>query len=287
MDRTSLAGAFYVFLSAAFLGTFWVISSLLVQSLSPQIVNFYWFFFGGLLLLPIGICFYRKELLSARGKKQMVLSGFFNILATFFSLLGISLVGGGATALLVQSMVVFSALFGFIFFRETLNRFKMGGIIVVLAGATLMNFDKTLLVSGGTFFGILSAFFYSLAYLSAKKASLNSTPFVVNAIRTFSAIFFAIPILLFTGQPFVIPSIEQAGLIFFGSALSVVIGMTLFYKGLKEIKLAYATAIKINEATFALIYSLIFAVSIPSGIVVIGGVLVLAGSAVIALKGDN
>jgi O-acetylserine/cysteine efflux transporter len=258
-----------------------------VKGLPASVVNFYWFLAGSVLLFVIGICFYKRELLSAKEKKHMVLSGFFNILATFFALVGIQLVGGGATALLVQFMVVFSVFLGFIFFKETLNRFKLFGIAVVLIGATLMNFDKALLVSGGTFFGIVSAFFYSLAYLAAKKASMKSAPFIVNIIRTFSATLFAIPILLFTGQLFVIPSGEQLVLIFVGALLSVVIGMTLFYKGLKEIKLAYATAIKINEATFALLYSFVFAINFPSILVVFGGILVLIGSAIIALKSSN
>ncbi|MFH1752483.1 MAG: EamA family transporter [archaeon] len=217
-------------------------------------------------------------------KLSLILVGFFNIVGSLFSLYSIKFLGGASAAIIIQFTVLFALLFGFLFFKEIPRKTQWVGITLVLIGALIINLDKEIFLSLGLALGVLGTLFYSLAFLFARKATLKANPVIVNFVRASLMGFFALLIILLLGVEFVLPNLNELSLIVVGCTSSAVIGTILFYKGLTKIKFAYANALKINEASFAVVYALIFAIGIPSLIVIAGGIIVIAGSIIIALE---
>ena len=288
-DKQNLIGALIVFISGAFIGSYWLIKNIIVQTMSPEALNFYWFFIATFMLAAMFFIYNRKKIsqevkLIKKFKKELVLTGFFNTLASLTATYAILYLGGALGSILNQFSIFVSFILAFLFFKEMPRKTQICGAIIVIFGIALINLEAVhFSFSIGIIAGIFSAIFYSFSFLTAKRASKEASPITVNLMRVSTISLFAFIIMILTSK-FVLPSASELNLFLIGALLSPVIGMALFYKGLSMMKLGYANAIKASEGIFAVIYAFIFMVGMPNQRALIGSAIVLVGVIIIAFE---
>ena len=276
MDRHTKA-YFYAILSTLLLPVGYIANTIVLRTANPLTAAMYMFTLTPIIAVLVTYVTGRKKKLVKAKKhwKGLALLGLLTSISATTWFIGLSLVGPSTLGFLIRFVIVFTVILGVIFLKETFNKLEALGITAMIAGALIISYKGTGFAAGAVL-AIISALAFSIFSLKVKGYVKRMDPMVINTGRLFFASPFVILFGLASGAFAPMP-IESVLLISI-AALSVVAGFTLMFKAYENADLSKVAAIGSIEPLIILVYSFAVFATLPSGLELAGGAIILAGT---------
>lgn len=219
----------------------------------------------------------KKELFKNLFKKTtlwVILLGFFAALGSYFSFVGLTWGSASAAGFFFQFQAFFAAILAFIFLRETLSKYQILGLLIMLMGAYFFSSPFTLNL--GNIFFLSAAFVWGINTVITRKIRKVSPFFQAFGRNTFSAIFL-LPIsykYVFQNIGSVNPS-NSPSFMLYGAVLA---GFFIAsYMSLRLIKAGESTSLQLISPLITLAIAFALLGERLTAMEVLGGALVLSG----------
>jgi drug/metabolite transporter (DMT)-like permease len=277
----ALSGYTWALASTACLGTVYIFSKIALGSLSQATFLPLWFLTGT-------IAAFAYLALSGRGRavlsavkvwKLILIIGLLESIAMFAFFLEIELIDPTLVSFFNNMTTVYQVLLGIIFLKEHLTYVELGGMGLVLLGASIITYQAGNVVLVAFLLAVfVHTLFRALSYLLAKPVAAQIGSEVLlsfrNLVMFLSATVFALSLARYQLQP---PSIHAAGMTIAGALLGPFLGMMFFYRAVSLIDLAKVGIIQGSVPVFALASAFIAFGTLPSPYQILGGAMTIAG----------
>ncbi len=265
--------------------------------LYPILLAFYRLFFSVLILVPIFLYMRGwRQLRTLRIKNVLVIIGAGIALAFHFVLWFAALnnTSIASAVILVDISAIFIAVFAYFILKESLNRWRMLGILVACIGVVFIALTHSTEGSAllGDMLALMAAVFGAIYFVAGRKSrqGLDVIPYVF--LLYISCTLTLLIACFFTATPLIPPIPQQfylqEYLVFIGIALvSTIFGHTLYNWSLKYVDATVVGIALLAEPIGSILLGIAFFVEIPHPIVIAGGVLVLMGIYLSFRKSSN
>jgi len=255
-----------------------------------MVISAYRMLFTLILMTPVVLVKHRKELakITRLDALYAIGSGFFLALhfATWITSLKLTTVA--ASTVLVQMSPIFVVIGSYIFFKETINKTSLVGVITAVAGSVLvgmLDFRIGGTALAGDFLALSGALFMAGYLLIGrelrKRINLLPYTFIVYGSCTLILIIGCI----FMGIPLYPYSMKNYAIFFALAFFCTILGHTIFNWALKYLP-AYAVSIcSLFEPVGATFLAFLFLREIPGFMQIIGQLLVLIGLYIFIARG--
>ena len=268
----------------------WSLQAIFFRSIGTSFGISYPFVIRGLLLSVIfGMYVYTHGIYTPIKKKDytwfilMPTVGFATFCSIFISLNQISV--GTALFLHYSGVLIAGFLFGYVFFKEKLNRAKLialflstTGLFIIFAAPTLTGDIVYLLLAFAS--GVGS----SLWYICSKKLSSHYSYFQILTVDAALLFVFATIFVFAFNEPFYFPEFSLEWMSIIGMTLATLGGSLFVLYGFRLLEAQLASLILLLEVPFGLILAWILFGEIVSLQSLIGGVFILLGVALSNLE---
>lgn len=243
-----------------------------------------WVFAAAALIGAALIARAKKEdrLLLRRHGRHVLLFGALNGVGAILWFHTLSSAGPAITGFLFRFITVFSVLLGVLLLRERFDRREVAGIALVIAGAFIITYtDLSLLPVAAA--AIAGSFLFAVVGFLSTTRLKSVTPLMLNSARVIIMFCIVGAYAVFHGKALV-PPLNELAVAFISAALTAVLGMALFFTVVRRIGLSVAALIGALEPLFIVFLSLIVLQSAPTPVQLLGGLVLMAGIAVILLS---
>jgi drug/metabolite transporter (DMT)-like permease len=194
MNQTKLS-YIYCFWAIFFFSTIELVGKLIGSGISPLLITAYRFLIGGLILLPFAI--HHGQKLDFRLKitdfLKMAYPGVINVaISMMFLQLAVYFGKASLAAILVSTNPLFVAFFAYWLLKESLDKYKLLGIALGLAGICLIIMGEKQILHGnsniilGVVFGFLAAMTFGFNVVISKNYIKTYGNFLFNTVAFFS-----------------------------------------------------------------------------------------------------
>lgn len=280
-------GFAYAILSSFLVGLGFVFTKLILQDANPETSSLYFFGFGVLSsFLILGV---KKELKDSKSFKThwrpMIVLGFLSGVASLLWFYSIDLIGPSLTAFLIRFLIVFTVLWGVLFFKEKFNKIEILAMIIAVTGIVLLNYvsNNGQFFSLGALAGLGAAFLFSLTQVIIKLYAGRVTPLMLNHWRL-TLTFLILLIYTVSLQKLQAPTYPVLIFAFLGGVLGGTIGVYFFYKALEIAEISKVNIIRTIDPFVVVAYSFLIFQEIPTLKQMIGGFLIVAGVVLLTLS---
>ncbi len=273
-------GYLYMVVSTLLISLAFIFNTIALESTSSIIASLFLFGFstiGSFALLAVTGKIRKIRTLLAKFWKPLLLIGVLNggSATLWFYLLG--LMGPSLLSFLLRFSTIFMIVMGIVFLKERFSKLEIVGGATMIAGTFIVSYSNgNFILIGISLAMILSVIFASIQFLN-KMYIKEIDPLVINALRvlfTFATIFLIAPWM----TELRIPSTTALGWIALSSVSAGIIGFLLNYKALELIDLSKTAVIQSLQPFVVVVYSLFILGSVPSGLQMIGGFVIVAGA---------
>ena len=295
MKAAKVKGDLLLLLAAAIWGFAFVAQRMGMDYVGPFTYNGVRFSLGIFVLLPLLYNKLRKGdkmiFVSDPARRRKILIGsLFTGLLLFsgvaFQQLGLQKTTAGKAGFLTELYVVFVPLLG-LFFGQKSNRFLWAGVVLSVTGLYLMSITSGFSMAPGDLLVLICSFVFSFHVLFVGWLSPQMDSIMLAVIQ------FTVTAVLNLLVAFSIEVVEIAGIlrawapICYGGMLSVGVAYTLQIMAQKTAHPAYVSIILGLEAVFAVIGGMLMLGETMTMRMTAGCVLMLAGTALVQLKGNS
>jgi len=277
----ALSGYTWALASTACLGTVYIFSKGALGYLSLATFLPLWFLTGTIAAFAyLGLSGRMRVVLSALTVwKPILVIGLLESIAMFAFFLEIELIDPTLVSFFNNMTMVYQVMFGVIFLKERLTYIELGGMGLVLFGASIITYRAGNIVLIACLLAIfVHTLFRALSYLIAKPVAAQIGSDVLlglrNLVMLLSAIVFALSL---ARDQLQLPSIYAAGMAIAGALLGPFLGMMLFYRAVSLIDLAKVGIIQGSVPVFTLASAFIAFGTLPSPYQILGGALTIVG----------
>ena len=281
--QSKLTGILQILLGAAFFGLIPIFIRF-GQNITTSSLVFFRAFFGAIFIFLI-IKLSGKSLAKFKEERgKLIAWAVILLLAIGSYFIALKLIDIASAVLLLYSQSIFIILLSRLWLKEKIHTHTLIALILSIIGVILILYPTGFKFGGnsiGYIFGLSAAFWTSLNFMLPK--------IYFNKYDTYSLTFYQnlwqLPML----AAFVLfspPSLTQTNIeIFAGLGLfCTALAFLLIYTGSRKVPGQYIGILQTTEAIVPIILSAIIFSEMPSSIVVIGGILLIAGYLSIALK---
>lgn len=213
---------------------------------------------------------------------------------TIFGLLGgigmltwfyaIDLIGPSLTAFLLRFLVVFTILWGILFFKEKFDVIEILGMAVAGIGVVVLTYasnNGNFLISGAIA-ALASAFLFSIMQVIVKLYAGRIPPLITNHFRLMLSFPIVLAYALIT-QKIQTPDNFVLILSLAAGVTSGVAGVSLFFKALELAELSKVNIIRTMDPFVVVLFALIFLREVPSFNQMTGGLIIVAGIVILII----
>lgn len=187
---------------------------------------------------------------------------------------------------------IITPILGYLFLKEKSNKYNAIAILLTLIALVLLfhpNSVTTWKIGGG--FALLSAFGQSVYLISRKKLPQYSSQLLLLGSTCIGVLVLGVLADVFEHSFYTSSGIGSLSTnswivtVLFG--IDNFLAWLLMSKGFQYIKSALGSILLLSELLFATLFAFIFFHEIPSTFTVVGGLLIIASSILVIVKGDN
>lgn len=286
VQNENIKGFIYAAASSILVGLGFVLVKITLKNINSESSSVYFIGFGLLTsFLFLGMRGELKKLnLFKTYWKPLTIFGFMGgagVLAWFYA---IDLIGPSLTAFLLRFLIVFTVLWGILFFKEKFNIIEVLGMVIAGVGVIVLTYTSNngQLLLSGVVVALASAFLFSLMQLIVKIYAGRIPSLIVNHFR----LLLTFPIILayaLVMQKLQTPNSLVLILSFIAGFVSGVIGVSLFYKALELTDLSKVNIIRTMDPFVVIVFALLFLQEIPSLSQLTGGLIIVIGIVILIL----
>jgi drug/metabolite transporter (DMT)-like permease len=195
----------------------------------------------------------------------------------------VSFIDPGTGTFISQTGTLWGIVFGVIWLKDSLDKYKIIGALVVISGVFIMKYHSANLFQIGTGMVLFSTFIYSLHTALSKRFGDNIDFINFFFFRLFSTLLVLV-IINFASKDFSLPTSTGWKLALLVGTIDVVISRTLFYLTLRKLKLSIHTIALTISPLVAIIWAYLLFKDIPTAQQLIGGGFILIGMLIVNYK---
>lgn len=202
---------------------------------------------------------------------------------TALNYVAVSYIDPGTASLLGHTSMLFGMVLGVVWLNDQLSRLEWAGAVVALAGVFIISFQPGDYLRLGALIVLISAFMYALHAALVKRFGRDLT---VSDFFLFRLIFTSGFLVLFAaGQnQLVLPSGQGWLVLLMVGTLDVTISRALYYLALQRLTLSLHNIVLTFSPVVTIGWTLLLFGIWPTGQQLIGGLAVIAGLMMVALK---
>jgi drug/metabolite transporter (DMT)-like permease len=183
-----LFGELTMFTSSLFFAAVAVTVKLLSGAFSGPFIALARFSIG--IIMAAGLIIIARKGFKIRNKKDWLLRGLFGGLAMTLFYISLQLTSAGRAVLFNETMPLFVALFGFLFFKDKITWYNIAGGVICTAGMFFIFYDHSSYSIWGNIAGILCAVFSGIAvHYVRRTAQKNNVMSVYLSACLFGFVF--------------------------------------------------------------------------------------------------
>jgi drug/metabolite transporter (DMT)-like permease len=286
-DTVPYVGVLIAVISVSFASIF-----IIWSDASPIVIAAYRMLFATLMLLPFARGQFRRRSSSLSNRSMLILAGIGVVLALHFYTWNTSLTmtSVAASTLLVNAHPILIGLVS-IFYLKEMDRRAMIGILLGFLGIVLISIDG--FEAGdltGDLFAIMGCVFAAIYILSGRimRQKVDIIPYAFF-IYAFATVFlFASSIVM--GEKIWPMSMKDFLLFILLAGVSTIMGHTVYNWSLRYVSASFVSVSLLGEPIIASALALLFFAQMPSPLILVSGIMLLAGIVIVAryeIKGDR
>jgi len=286
--KLKFSGYFYVAIAAIIWGSNGVIVNHV--PFDAQIVAFFRVLFASLILLPIVFLNRKTEVTSVARSwgSWKIMLGLGSLLALGWTLLfhSMKLISIANAVFLNYTAPLFAALFIPVFLKERLEQYTLIALAISIGGVFLISFQRGLHIGSeqsqmGTAFGLLAGLAYAGFIILSKKALSSFSNLVVAFFSYSIASVFLLPFVVDVSLSW---SLSSLILLLVLGIFNTGFAVTLYLRGLNEIKAQKAVVLTYLEPASAVIFGFVFLSQPPTPLMIVGGSLILVAGYLVSKR---
>jgi len=168
-------------LAIAFSALLFAINSILVKIISTNFSGSFISLLRFIIGIILGYFFLRFSHVPIKvyDKKSWTLRGLFGALGMITMYVSISMTSSGRATLLSNTYPIFVAIFGFLFFKESISIFSISSLVLCICGASFILWDGSHYAKLGDAIALISGITGGLAIIYLKKGSAVDHPIII------------------------------------------------------------------------------------------------------------
>ena len=280
----AVKGTILAFLATLGMANVYVFSKAALLEVNYYQVQFYWFGFALVWIVPFLILtgIIRKiPVLSKSSFVTLTIIGFLELGAAGLLFLSIQLAENPTTISFLSNLTpIFVTILGIRYLGERFNAVEAIGIILTIGGVLLITYTRD--TSIREFFGagsgwiLVSSVFSSISIVTAKSRIKDIHPGILTLNRVVFIFVFALGAMLLRQESFVIT--KQAAMnMAIGSLLGPFLTGFAQYSALRYIEASRSMIIQATRSLFVLVGSMIYLSILPEMLQLTGGIITIAG----------
>lgn len=289
--KPELKGYLFAFGASLALGASFIFSKAALNKTDMYLFGFSWFGIGALINLAWLFFRNRKNILKRQQPgvfSLALLIALIEGIATVLFYIAIQKMTNPAVVSFIGNMgPVLVTIMGIVLLGEKYNQWQLLGIMMALVGVFTITFNKGTDVLSffqpGSGYVLLASALFASATIVARHGKERLEPALMSTIRSILLFLVFAGIIIAQGMKI---RLETSTLydIFAGSLLETLITITFAYQALKFLEAAKTSLVISTKAIWLVIMAWIFLDTFPKGYELIGGLLSLAGIAIITFK---
>ena len=289
--KPEIKGYLFAFGASLALASSFVFSKAALNHISMYIFGFTWFGIGAMVNFAWLFLRKRRTVFQTRRRDVWSLALLIAILeglATVLFYLAIQKMENPAVVSFIGNFgPVLVTLMGILILGERYNRWQLFGIVMALVGVFVISFNKgTNIVSffqPGSGYVLIASALFAVATITARKGRDRLDPELMSTLRSFLLfVVFSVIVYVKELELGLEPSIW--GNLIIGSLLETLITIVFAYQALRYLEAAKTSLVISTKAIWLVLMAWIFLDTFPMVYELAGGILSLAGIAVITLK---
>lgn len=236
---------------------------------------------GSLFLMTVTRKFGMVKQLLAKFWKPLVVIGILNGASALLWFYLLDLIGPSILSFLLRFTTIFMIVLGVSFLKERFTKLEMVGAALMIAGAFVISYTNGGLTQGISFAIILSLIFSAIQFLN-KMYIKEIDPLVINTLRIVFT-FVTISVWAIVTVKLHMPPFKAMGWLALASMSAGIIGFLLNFKALQIIDLSKTAVIQSLQPFVVVVYSFIILGSIPTGLQLLGGIVIVGGTLISAI----
>jgi drug/metabolite transporter (DMT)-like permease len=217
-----------------------------------------------------------------RDYKALLLIGIFEIIATVAFYSAINIADNPSVPSFLRNLeYLFVTLLGVWLLSERFNKWTGAGGLLILSGAFIISFRESGLngfMTATALMMLISTVFYAIRTILVKKHIGEISPVVLALNRAVLIFLVALAFLLGTGDSILIPQVAFLNILA-GSFVGPFLTSIFQYSALRYIQASHAAIVQSTTGLFVLMGALLMFGSLPSHIQITGGLVTIAGVA--------
>lgn len=262
----------------------WGSNGIFVKYLNLPVITFTFLRFAVPTILLLLFFLSKGENIFKKGNKTIWLASFLNATRQPLYFVGFLFTSVGNAVILWYAYPIFTAIFGAKILKEEIDKKLIFLLAMAFLGILLIFIGKPITFSSKDFVGMISIVFsaviygLSLVFLKKEEKSIDQMGQVFYQNILGALIF--LPLLFFVP----VPPMFKISLGVFHAFLIGLVGMLLFFYGLKKIKVSTATFLCYLEVVSGIVLAWFFLKEVPTWNMVVGGGLILTAVTLLRIE---
>ena len=273
-------GYLYALISTIIVASGYVSNYVLLQRLTPAGAAFAVYGLSALVAAATWLAWRKKHEVAIIRKhgKQLLVFGVLNSVGTLLWFQTLSIIGPALAGFLFRFVTIFAIAMGILFLKERFNAGEAVGMLLIVAGAGVITYTDFSL-AGGAVLAIVASFCFAAVGLVAKKWLGGVSALSLNSVRIV-LMFIIIAAYAASQGAAALPPVELAPYVI-GSAFVIVVGLLIYYESIRLTELSKVATVGALEPMFVLLFSLALLAKVPTNVQLLGGLVIMAGLAVL------
>ena len=284
-DRSTVSLGFFWLGMSYFCGTiFFVVSKHILNQMNHRHFMMWWYFLGLVMHLAY-VIFGTQMSFRDMGRDNLRLLGLYAVLdlvGTTLAFLAISMLDPSIVSFFIQMQIIFVLVLGYFFLGESLNRSEFVAAMVIITGVIVMTFKSQSIPPAGLFILLIAIIVHSASYIIIRKIGRTIGIHTFARLRCVTLFTLFLSVNLYVDGEVYVPELPLLLVTIFGAAFGPFLNSISVFKCLEYIPAAKVSLLRSIQPILVLFAGMIFLGSFPGRREVIGGIIIVFGSFLLA-----
>ncbi len=263
---------------------FFVVSKHILNQMSHRHFMMWWYFLGLVMHTAYGI--YGEQMsFKDMGRKNLRILGLYAVLdlcGTTLAFVAIKMLDPSIVSFFTQIQVIFVLVLGYFFIGESLNRKEFAAALIIIIGVVVMTFKSQAFPVAGALVLLVSVSAHSASYIIIRNIGGKIGVLTFARLRCVTLFILFLSVNLYIEGKVYVPDTPLLLTTIFGATFGPFLNSISVYKSLEYIPAAKVSLLRSIQPILVLIAGMIVLGSFPGKREVIGGIIIVFGTFLLA-----